>query len=89
MLKRARHTFDKWRYFEANVGGRGMSAMIDTQRAFDLAKAARVLLDETELMGLGYSVDIDATRRITKSGDRQHMHVKHKLDITAREAPPR
>ena len=89
VLKRARHTFDKWRYFEANVGGRGMSSMIDTQRAFDLAKAARVLLDEAELMGLGYSVDVNATRKITKSSDRQHVHVKHKLDITAREAPPR
>ena len=39
--------------------------MIDTERAFDLAKAARVLLDEAELMGLGYSLDIDVTRRIT------------------------
>ena len=43
VLKKARHTFAKWRYFEANAGGRGMSAMIDTGRAFALAKAARVL----------------------------------------------
>ena len=89
VLKSARYTFDKWRYFEANVGGRGISAMIDTERAFALAKAARVLLDEAELMGLGYSVDIDATRRITRTGDRKHVHVKHKLHTTAREAPPR
>ena len=40
VLKTARHTFDKWRYFEADVGGRGMKAMIDTDRAFVLAKAA-------------------------------------------------
>ena len=89
VLKKARHTFDKWRYFEANVGGRGMSAMIDTERALDLAKAARVLLDEAELMGLGYSVSVEATRRVTKSGDRERVHVKHKLNTTAREAPPR
>ena len=89
VLKNARHTFDKWRYFEANVGGRGMSAMIDTERSFDLAKAARVLLDEAELMGLGYSVSVEATRRITKKGDRKHVHVKHKLNTTATEAPPR
>ena len=89
VLKKARHTFDKWRYFEVNVGGRGMSAMIDTDRAFALAKAARVLLDEAELMGLGYSFDINATRKVTTTGDRQHMHVIHKLNTTAREAPPR
>ena len=89
VLKKARHTFDKWRYFEVNVGGRGMSAMIDTDRAFALAKAARVLLDEAELMELGYSFDINATRKVTATGDRQHMHVIHKLNTTAREAPPR
>ena len=89
VLKKARHTFDKWRYFEANVGGRGMSAMIDTERAFALAKAARALLDEAELMGLGYSVNIDATQEVTTIGDRRHMHVIHKMDTTGREAPPR
>ena len=89
VLKKARHTFDKWRYFEANVGGRGISAMIDTDRAFVLAKAARVLLDEAELMGLGYSVDLDATRRVTRTGERQNVHVIHRMHTTAREAPPR
>ncbi len=79
VLKTARHTFDKWRYFEADVGGRGMKAMIDTDRAFVLAKAARVLLDEAELMGLGYSVKVDATRTVTETDDRQHVHIKHRL----------
>ena len=88
VLKKARYTFDKWRYFEANVGGQGMSAMIDTNRAFVLAKAARVLLDEAVLMGLGYSVHIDATQEVTQTGDRQHMHINHKLQVTATEAPP-
>ena len=88
VLKSARHTFDKWRYFEANDGGRGMSAMIDTERAFMLAKAARVLLDEAELVGLGYSVHIEATQRITETSDRQHRHVKYNLHTTAKEAPP-
>ncbi len=89
VLEKARHTFDKWRYFEANVGGGGMSAMIDTDRAFVLAKAARVLLDEAELMGLGYSVNINATQEVTATSDRKHMHVIHKMHTTAREAPPR
>ena len=89
VLESARHTFDKWRYFEANVDGRGMSAMIDTDRAFALAKAARVLLDEAEMMGLGYSVKVEATRKVTKIDDRQNVHVKHHLSTTGTEAPPR
>ena len=87
-LRRARHTFDKWRYFEANVGGQGIGAMIDTERTFNLAKVARVLLDEAEMMGLGYSLDFEATRRITQARDRQHVDLKHSLSIKGTEAPP-
>ena len=89
VLNKGRSTFGKWRYFEASVSGYGMSAMIDTARAFVLAKAARVLLDEAELMGLGYSVDINATQKVTTTGDRQDVDVIHKMHTTAREAPPR
>ena len=89
VLRGARHTFDKWRYFEANVGGRGMNAMIDTERAFALAKAARVLLDEAEMMGLGYSVALQATQRATKVDGREHVHVRHHLSTRGTEAPPR
>ena len=90
VLKRARYTFDKWRYFEANVGGRGMSAMIDTDRAFALSKTARVLLDEAEMMGLSYSVKLKARQRITKIDDRrQHVHVVHDIVTKGTEAPPR
>lgn len=89
VMEEARHTFGRWRYFEVDVGSRGISAMIDTERAFSLAKAARVLLDEAELMGLGYSVHIDATQEIFETEDQRHTHVKHKLNTTAKEAPPR
>ena len=88
VLKKARYTFDKWRYFEANVGGPGMGAMIDTDRAFALAKTARVLLDEAELMGLGYSVEIDTALKVTKTDDRQHI-THNKMYTTSMEAPPR
>ena len=47
VLKNVRHTFDKWRYFKQNVGGRSMSAMIDTDQAFALAKAVCRHLDST------------------------------------------
>ena len=89
VLESARYTFDKPRYFEANVGGRGISAMIDTERAFALAKAARVLLDEAEMMGLGYSVDLKVTRRVTKTSDQQDVHIKHQMHTRGTEAPPR
>ena len=83
VMENARHTFGKWRYFEVDVGSRGISAMIDTDRTFALAKAARVILDEAELMGLGYSVHVDATQRISETDDWRQTDVKHK------EAPPR
>ena len=86
-LGRGRHTFDKWRYFEVNMGGRGMSAMIDTERAFGLAKAARVILDEAGVAGLGYSVRVDATKTNTRSKDREDIHIKHHLSVEGKEAP--
>ena len=89
VMENARHTFGKWRYFEVDVGGHGISAMIDTDRAFSLAKVARVLLDEAELMGLGYSVHVNATQQIAETGDSRDVHVKHKLHTTAKENPPR
>lgn len=88
ILKGARHTFDKWRYFEANDSGRGMSAMIDTERAFALAKVARVLLDEAEMVGLGYSVHVDATQTVSKTGSRENVSIKHDLRTKGTEAPP-
>ena len=88
ILKTARHTFAKWRYFEADVGGQRIGAMIDTQRALALSKAARVLLDEAAFVGLGYSVALEATQRITKTGDSRNIHVKHRLRTKGTEAPP-
>ena len=89
VLKKARHTFDKWRYFEVNVGGHGISAMIDTERAFALAKAARVILDEAEMVGLGYSVNVDATQRVTKTGNQSNVHIEQHLKVKGIEAPPK
>ena len=43
--------------------------MIDTARALALAKAARVLLDEAEMIGLGYSIDVKATQGVSTTGD--------------------
>ena len=40
------------------------------------------------MMGLGYSVSVDATRRVTKTGDRQDVHIKHGMRAKGTEAPP-
>ena len=89
VLKKACHTFGKSRYFEAHIGDRGISAMIDTERAFGLAKVARVLLDEAEMTGLGYSVGLRATKRVTKIDQRRDLHVTHHLSTRGTEGPPR
>ena len=66
----------------------GMSAMINTQRAFDLAKAARVIFDEAEMAGLGYYVHLDATQRIREDERRSHVLGKHDMKVRGTEAPP-
>ena len=89
VLEEARFSFAKHRYFEVNVGGHGIREMINTKRAFTLAKVARVLIDEAELMGLGYSVKLNAKQNVTRDDDRQSTHITHKVHIKTTEAPPR
>ena len=89
-IKDVRHTFGKWRYFEMDVGALGIKAMIDTERAFSLGKAARVLLDEALLMGLGFSFDINMTKQDAETVDWRQTHViDYTLGIRPRECPPR
>ena len=89
-LENARQTFGDWRYFTVSVNVPRTKAMLDTNRAFGLAKAARVLLDEARLMGIQYSIDIDATQnKTTETDGRESMHVKTNMDITGVEAPTR
>ena len=63
--------------------------MIDTGRAFALAKAARVILDEAEMVGLGYSVTVAATQRVTKIRNQRDVHVNHDLKVKGTESPPK
>ena len=85
VLETGRHTFGGWRYFETSVGERGMGTMIDTDRAFALAKAARVLIDEAEVAGLSFLIDLKANKTVTKTGDQRDVHIKHKVSIKGRE----
>ena len=43
MLEQTRHVFGKWRYFEQAVGNNAFPALIDIDRVWGLAKAARVI----------------------------------------------
>ena len=72
--------FDKWRYFERDVGVKGLSAMIDVDRARALCKAARVILDEAEMAGLWGRISVTGKQnvRITEQG----RDYRYNLDMT-------
>ena len=85
-LKKGRHTFGRWRYFETNVGNEGILAMVNTERAFALAKAARVIIDEGAIAGLTYGVDIDFNSEFSvDSGDTSYLE-QYVLEVTGVEA---
>ena len=88
VLERGRHTFGNWRYFETNVGEPGFAALIDAERALELGKAARVILDEAEIVGLGYSVHLKAKQSASEDGDERTYRYDHHLNVIGREAPP-
>lgn len=89
IISDSRHVFGPWRYFEQSIGESAMRGLIDTQRAWHLGKAARVLLDEGNIMGLGCDVTMDAEQRgrFAERGGGAEYRVKVRL--AAREGPPR
>ena len=88
-LQAARHTFGQWRYFEVNVGEAGMRAMIDVPHAHALGKAARVILDEAVMVGLGAAVDMETKDNVRIVGNTENHRFDFKVSIKARETPPR
>lgn len=89
VIEQGRQIFGGWRYFEQNVGGKGMVAMIDTARAHALGKAARVILDEAEMVGLRGTVKMDAKENVRIAGQRRIYDHKLDLTVTGNEWPPR
>ena len=74
VLEQGRHTFGKWRYFETNVGEEAMPAMLNYERAFALAKAARVIVDEGGIAGLACKVDVNTVGNVeTDDGDASYQ----------------
>ena len=87
-LDAGRQTFGSWRYFETNVGETVAQALIDTEQARALGKAARVLLDEAEMVGLGYKAKVEGRQDVSASGDAANYQQHLKIKVDSREGPP-
>lgn len=88
VLDNGRQTFGKWRYFETNINKQAMLSMIETLQARELGKAARVILDEGELVGLGFSVSMDATENVTIDEQIRRYDYRFDLNVKGTENPP-
>ena len=89
VIETGRQTFGKWRYFERNLGEAGLRAMIDTQQARALGKAARVLLDEAAMVGLDATFKMQAKRNVRIVDETKVTNDTIKLKLTGGENPPR
>ena len=82
LMMEERQRFESWRYFENKTEGKGMIAMINPVRAQALAKAARVILDEAEVMGLSGRISLKAKQDVRVSGGRKDYN--HQVTATMR-----
>ena len=87
-LDAGRQTFGRWRYFETGVAQTLAQALIDTEQARNLGKAARVLLDEAEMVGLGYKVNVEGQQDVRASGDARNYKYHLKIKVDGLEGPP-
>ena len=89
LMEQARQVFGAWRYFENNVGERGMSAMIDMPRAHALGKAARVIIDEAEMVGLRGELEVNAKQDVREIGAARTYNYRINAKVTGGESPPK
>ena len=89
LMERARQVFGAWRYFERDIGERGLMAIADLDRAQGMNRAARVILDEASIVGLGGTVTMNATRNVRVVGEQRFYKGKIKIKVTGSEWPPR
>lgn len=87
VLEAGRQTFDSWRYFETAVGEAVAQALIDTHQARNLGKAARVILDEAETVGLGWAVNLQGREHVRTSGDTANHRQHVTISVEGHEAP--
>ena len=89
VMEQGRQTFGNWRYFEQALEGKGMLAMIDIGRARALGKAARVILDEGDMMGLWGRLDLNAKENVRGTEERRNYKQDFQATVTGGEWPPR
>ena len=88
VLTEHRGTFGTWRYFEADVGTDAFRGMTGPQPTRFLAKAARVILDEAEHVGLTGSITVQANRKVRATGNKREHADTINLTIKGGECPP-
>ena len=89
VIRKGRHRFGAWRYFETRAGEAAIRSMVDVNEARALVKAARVILDEAEFVGLRATVSMQARRDVQILGDTHVESHEIKLKIQRGETPPR
>ena len=89
VLAQNRGTFGAWRYFDIDSGTEAWHGMVNPQRSRTLVKAARVILDEAEYVGLAADLEVKANRGVRVSGDKREHRETVDLTIRGRESPPR
>ena len=88
VMEGGRHRFGSWRYFERGKK-EALTAIIGTSLEQSLAKAARVLLDESEIVGLRGGVDMKARRDVADHGDTTKAHYRFRATMKGAENPPK
>ena len=58
VLLNCRQTFGKWRYFQQDTDAEAIQNLANDERAHNLAKAARVLVDEGVIAGLSFAAKV-------------------------------
>ena len=89
VMQKGKQTFGTWKYLEKNMAEKAMQAMIDLEQVRALGKAARVILDEAETMGLSGGVQVKGERKGKKIGTRMIYDDNITVNINGVEAPPR
>ncbi|MDE2845473.1 MAG: HEPN domain-containing protein [Gemmatimonadota bacterium] len=86
VIAQGRHVFGKWRYFELNEGEKSMLAMVDIKRTYELAKVARVLIDDGVIAGLNYKIDVNHEFEIDLNDPDVSLSQTYKLGISGEES---
>ena len=81
VLDENQEVFYKWRYFEERVSKDAIVALVNTDRVWGLAKAARVILDECVVAGLTYKICVSTEFNATKT-DPGDVDISQRIDLS-------